>query len=410
MEPTRLTKTSRFPRPLGVVTTFGLLIALVGIVQLAAASTAVAAHPRPTPSPTPTASPSPSPTPPPPSPWSIVQSPNPDPYANRLSAIAAVSGTDVWAVGSAGANPLAEHWNGSTWSVVPTPIPAGTGVQAQLLGVAAITSTDVWAVGFSASPSTDYATLAEHWNGTAWSIVVTPNPAGQPTVSLNAVAAITSSDVWAAGGNPTDQRNYAGKAVLEHWNGSSWSLVAAPQNTATWFDSSRFGVAAVASNDVWAIGSFDSFHWDGAAWSVVQGASSTSGASASGAAGVWAVGSYRDNSYGYSATYTTAYVFNGSTWTASASLSPTGGDTFQGVSTRAATDVWAVGSSGASTLTEHWDGIAWSVVPSRNGSLASNSYNFLDAVVAIGSNDVWAVGYYFDAAGHQVNLTEHYGG
>jgi len=414
MEPRRPTGTRPLQRALAAVVTIGVLGGFGGAALLPTEAMAVAAHVRPSPSPTPTATPSPTPsptpTPAPSSGWSIVSSPSPDPYGNQLSSVAAVSNSDVWAVGTTGANALAEHWNGSSWSIVPTPKPAGSGVQAQLLGVTAITSSDVWAVGFSASPTTDYATLAEHWNGSAWSIVPTPNPPGLPTVSLNAVAAISTNDIWAVGGNPPFQRGYSGQALLEHWNGATWSIVAAPPSTATWFASSRFGLAAVASNNVWAIGNFDSFHWDGTEWSVVQGAQSTNAASAAGAGSVWAVGSYASGGYGYYATYTVAYLWNGSSWVQTGTVTPTFADTFQGVSARASNDVWAVGTSSRMTLTEHWEGSSWKVEPSPNPNTASNAYNDLDAVVAITSTDVWAVGYYFDAAGNQLTLTEHYAG
>ena len=410
MEPRRPTKTRPLRGALAAVATISVLSVFSSALLLTGA-TAVAAHPRPSPSPTPPATPSPTPTPTraPPSGWSIVGSPSP--ASAQLNAVTAVSGTDLWAVGAAGPNTLAEHWNGSSWSRVPTPNPAGSGTQAQLLGVAAVTSNNVWAVGFSASPTTDYATLAEHWNGSAWSIVPTPNPLGLHTVSLNAVAAISASDIWAVGGNPPSQSGYSGQALLEHWNGSTWSIVAAPPSTATWSASSRFELAAVASNNVWAVGNFDSFHWDGSAWGVVQGAQSTVAASAAGAAGVWAVGTYVDNSYGYYASYTLAYLWNGSSWVQTSTVTPTYLDTFQGVSARASNDVWAVGTTSRTlTLTEHWDGSSWRVEPSSNASTASNAYNVLDSVVAIASNDVWAVGYYFDAAGNQLTLTEHYSG
>ena len=415
MGPRKPTKTELLPGALAAVVTIGVLGVFGSAALLPTEATAVAAHLRPSPSPTPTATPSPTPlptpTPVPSSGWSIVSSPSPDPYGNQLNSVAAVSGSDVWAIGTAGANTLAEHWNGSSWSIVPTPNPAGSGVQAQLLGLTTVASNDVWAVGFSASPTTDYATLAEHWNGSAWSIVPTPNPSGLHTVSLNAVAAISANDIWAVGGNPPFQRGYSGQALLEHWNGSTWSIVAAPPSTATWFASSRFGLAAVASSNVWAIGDFDSFHWDGTEWSVVQGAQSTIAASAAGAGGVWAVGSYASSGYGYYATYTLAYLWNGSSWVQTSTVTPTFADTFQGVSARASNDVWAVGTTSRTlTLTEHWDGSSWKVEPSPNASTASNAYNNLDAVVAIASTDVWAVGYYFDAAGNQLTLTEHYAG
>src|SRR5713101_3545209 len=264
MEPRRPTKTRAVRGALAAVVTIGALSVFGGAALLLTEATAVAAHPRPSPSPTPTATPTPSPTPTPtptptPAPssgWSIASSPSPDPYANRLNSLAAISGSDVWAVGTAGANTLAEHWDGSAWSIVPT-----------------------------------------------------PNPPGLPTVSLNAVAAISASDIWAVGGNPPSQSGYSGQALLEHWNGSTWSIVAVPPSTATWFASSRFGLAAVARTDVWAVGNYDSFRWDGTAWSVVQGAQSTVAASAAGPASVWAVGSYTTGSYGYNATYTLGYLW-----------------------------------------------------------------------------------------------------
>jgi hypothetical protein len=52
-------------------------------------------------------------------------------------------------------------------------------------------------------------------------------------------------------------------------------------------------------------------------------------------------------------------------------------DRLSAVSVVSASDVWAVGSSphanGGSTLVEHWDGSAWTIVPSPNGSLAPSS-------------------------------------
>ncbi|HEX9311780.1 MAG TPA: hypothetical protein VGA30_02995, partial [Actinomycetota bacterium] len=50
---------------------------------------------------------------------------------------------------------------------------------------------------------------------------------------------------------------------------------------------------------------------------------------------------------------------------------------FNDVLESSSSDVWAVGDSGSLTLSEHWDGSAWSIVPSAN------------------PGDLWAVG--FDA-------------
>src|SRR5437764_4157916 len=66
-----------------------------------------------------------------------------------LSAIVAISSTDIWAVGanlnSFPGQPLIEHWDGQHWRIVPG-APRTVGA---LSAVSAISATDVWAVGLS---------------------------------------------------------------------------------------------------------------------------------------------------------------------------------------------------------------------------------------------------------------------
>jgi len=58
-----------------------------------------------------------------------------------LNAVAIVSPTDVWAVGEAtGSQSLAEHWDGMAWSIVPRP---NLQTHTDMKGVAARASTDV---------------------------------------------------------------------------------------------------------------------------------------------------------------------------------------------------------------------------------------------------------------------------
>jgi len=93
---------------------------------------------------------------------------------SSLNAVAEIAPNDVWAVGgmsnpSTGQfEPLAEHFNGTSWSVVPSPSAPGN----FFTGVAGVASNDVWAVGTGSSTTTP---LVEHWNGTQWSIVSTPS-------------------------------------------------------------------------------------------------------------------------------------------------------------------------------------------------------------------------------------------
>jgi hypothetical protein len=96
--------------------------------------------------------------------------------------------------------PLAESWNGSTWTRQRTPTPAGAQLT-NLYGVACPAAFSCWAVGDSSNslgglPST---TLAEKWNGADWDIVPTPNAAGAQGNSLRAVACPSSRACVAVG-------------------------------------------------------------------------------------------------------------------------------------------------------------------------------------------------------------------
>jgi hypothetical protein len=144
--------------------------------------------------------------------WRVVSSPPGN--SGSLEAVAAVSTDDAWAVGYEcladdcdSHTVLTMHWDGATWSIVPSPNGGNLG---ELQGVAAISTDDVWAVGGS-----DNGALTMHWDGSNWTVV--PNP-GPSTSSLSAVAAVAADDVWAVGRSPSG-------ALTMHWSGTSWSAV-----------------------------------------------------------------------------------------------------------------------------------------------------------------------------------------
>src|SRR5262249_41623106 len=70
--------------------------------------------------------------------------------------------------------------------------------------------------------STRLGTLVEHWDGSAWSVVDSPN--GPDNNGLGSVVALSPSDVWAVGvtGNDLEQ------PLAEHYDGTSWSLTTLP--------------------------------------------------------------------------------------------------------------------------------------------------------------------------------------
>jgi len=139
---------------------------------------------------------------------------------DQLTGVATLPSGEQWAVGSWAKYPeaytfhtLVEHSDGisGAWSVIPSPNTAA--LNSHLNGVAAIAANDVWAVGTSDDFET-YTTLVEHWDGTSWSIV---DAASFPGV-LSSVVAFVPTNIWAVG-----SENYPGPGLIEHWNGSTWT-------------------------------------------------------------------------------------------------------------------------------------------------------------------------------------------
>lgn len=402
--------------------------------------------------------------------WKTVASPSPSPFMNELDAVSGVSTSDVWAVGQAGmANfkiePVIERWNGTSWVV--SPIPSLPPDENYLSGVAAISSTDVWAVGYTRTEGSSgqvVKPLIIHWDGSVWKIVTSPALSSGTGERLTAVTAIAANNVWAVGGSSSSLIEHWNGAtwtvaqessiggyepltsvsgdgpndvwavgsglpdttgggcgagmglVMERWNGQRWSLVSVPI-PALPTGGGQFTlnhISAAAPNDVWAVGGMRSDtvrrtmpvaeHWDGTRWSIApqsmipMATGFASVAARSGAA--FAVGQTQlSNGDGA----TVVGQWNGSRWARVGSPSPgTLSNALSGVSVMSANDVWAVGDSDAGTLSEHWDGAQWSVVPTLNGATDNNHLN---AVAGTGSTDVWAVG-----TGGNHEITEHWNG
>jgi hypothetical protein len=232
--------------------------------------------------------------------WTVVDSPSPGFIYNHLTAVSAVAPNDVWAAGiygppEGGTQPLFLHWDGTSWTQFPEP--DGTRLHgASIHALEVVSASEVWAVGYRgvADPPLGLQPLVERWNGTQWEIVRTPNAHGEASSYLNAVAAVSSDDVWAVG------TNNDGYPIAFRWNGGRWRQVALGGGTGVFN-----GVGAVAADDVWAVGSTYDFgearyiptsaHWDGGRWKSVPaprpGLGSGFGAMDVVSAGeIWAVG------------------------------------------------------------------------------------------------------------------------
>jgi hypothetical protein len=342
-------------------------------------------------------------------PWTVVPSANANTGNNVLAAVTSVVASDVWAVGNlttatGATQALTEHWDGTAWSLVPSP----SVLESSLLGTAGVSATDVWAVGsFLTSGSVEQA-LFEHWNGRKW--VQAKSPATPAGTVMRGVAAVSASDIWAVGSslNATS----VSQTLIEQFNGRKWSVVPSPD--ASTQNNRLDAVTAVAANDVWAVGTAQTAsgvfqtlteHWDGAAWSIVASPAGTQAeldtAAAVSSNDVWAAG--------HSGSATLIEHWNGTSWAVVPSPSP--GPLFNvlnGIAVVAANDIWAVGSSQNSsgisaTLIEQWNGTSWSVVTSPSpGSAASLSGAAANPV----SGQAWAVGNFTAASGAQQTLTE----
>ncbi len=170
-----------------------------------------------------------------------------------LNAVTVISANNIWAVGHVGigrGGNLIEHFNGTAWSIVQSP----QGTDSFLTGVSGTSASDVWAVG-SVGRFDGIEIL--HFNGTTWSTV-----SGLPEDSvMESVVAIAPNNVWAVG------------ADIEHFNGTTWSIVPSPG------DFGLTGIAASSANNIYAVGGGIE-HWNGTSWTNVAAAvpSNTGGA------------------------------------------------------------------------------------------------------------------------------------
>jgi hypothetical protein len=323
-----------------------------------------------------------------------------------LWSAAATSPRDAWAVGNYGQYPDVQRtwivrWNGTTWTHVPSPNPGGLTIN-ELFSVAATSRADAWAVGdwhdhgSTCCPGPGH-TVIEHWNGTVWTHVPSPDPGGDARDNaLFGVAATSPGNAWAVGWSIS--QSYAGgtgrsKTLIEHWNGTSWVRVPAPSPG---FYAYLSGVAATSPDNAWAVGGSDGStlieHWDGTAWTQVPSPSPGSDGSrlssvtATSPTNAWAVGTY----YNGHGTGTLIERWDGTAWTQAPSPSPgPASSVLYGVAAASPTSAWAVGchsnrsGSFVRALIEHWNGTAWTAVPT--------SSPFLRSVTATSPANAWAV-------------------
>jgi hypothetical protein len=259
---------------------------------------------------------------------------------------------------------LGEGWNGRTWTIQSDSTPAVAG---QPAGISCTWAKDCTAVGTRSSGMT----LAEHWNGRHWSAVTTKH-----------TGALTAASCPATGNCTAVGWNNAGKALAAHWNGKAWSdeSPANPQPL-----SPLFGVSCPATSFCVAVGSGGTESasaysmaplaekWTGGRWTaltVPDPYSSTDYAelnsvSCISATNCMAVGD--DINAGGTTDATVAAQWNGTTWTILSTPSPATISALYSVSCTSATFCSAVGGGSpspagkVSPIAETWNGSTWSL-------------------------------------------------
>jgi hypothetical protein len=317
-------------------------------------------------------------------------------FSGDLTGVSCADG-DCWAVGSTGNNAaIADHWNGSAWSVVQLPAPPQS-YSTELPAISCTSFASCWAVGDYGSDTTSaLLPYAEHWNGVAWSVVTLPHPKGAFDTGLVSVSCISTVLCWAAGtaGGP-------GTPLLERWNGHVWRLARAPALA----HSTPEGVYCAGLTNCWVTG-YDrkgtlAARWDGSTWSLTATPPSGGGELLSLSC------MERDcMAVGDNGGRTLAEHWNGSAWTVTHTWRLTA--FLEGVSCSKGFHCMATGNRiRGRVFSEAWNGSAWRVVTPEwpKGSAAAD----LVGVSCVNPVDCWSVGSTFNDV-TEASLIEHWNG
>jgi len=286
-----------------------------------------------------------------------------------MNDISGTSTADLWAVGwyvesgSTQTKTLTIHWNGTAWSQVPSTT-IGTQDNA-LIGVAAVAPDAVWAVGWQGNQS-----LVLFWDGTTWASITNPNP--DPVTQLFDVTALAADDMCAVGlyggSGGSLQRTFT-----IHCSRAGCAMVTSP-NAGVGNDGLE-AVAAVSPTDVYAVGYSTvttdtlarvqlALHWDGLGGSVLPTPTAPLGVddyafhhmSVVSSGNMWAFGYTYTQANMQSQTYAAHY--DGSAWTNFGPPNEGSANVLSGSDIVSPNDVWAVGYYGngdiSRTLVEHY--------------------------------------------------------
>jgi hypothetical protein len=337
--------------------------------------------------------------------------------SSGLSAASCISATLCAAVGSDDDATLAEAWNGTKWSLEPSPNPTGS-TRGSLSAVSCTSPTACTAVGSYDNSTGTQLTLVETWNGTTWAIQPTPNPTGSRHSSLSGVSCTSATACTAVGSY--DNSTGTQLTLAETRSGTTWAIQRTPNPQPSKGTQllvlELSGVSCTSATACTAVGGYSYLSdyltlaegWNGTTWAIeptpnVSGATLSS-VSCTSATACTAVGGLSDG-----ASFTRVEVWNGETWAmkyggVASSGEPPSGFAFIGVSCTSATTCVVVGSGSTGTLAEAWNGKTFTYEPT-----AADGVSFL-GVSCTSVTACMAVGSYDNSAGDTVTLAEAWNG
>jgi hypothetical protein len=296
--------------------------------------------------------------------WGVVPSPNPTTPTAQINGGTCVNASHCVAVGSTVrqpdvGEPLAEHWDGTRWTIDRTAQPAHSRASA-FVAASCPTASFCMAVGYRVSA--DWATrpLAERWNGTGWTLTTAVDPAGTTNTVLYAVSCQSVTSCVAVG-------NADNSSLVERWNGTAWHVEAVPVPSGAQ-SSYLDGVSCTTADSCEAVGGSDlgpmAERWNGKGWRLQTVPDSASGGgglnavSCPGPTVCVAAGGSNDGSLAERWQPATG-------WQIAPTPNPNGRALY-GVSCSTSSACTAVGQSGSGTLAERWNGTAWTIQHARD--------------------------------------------
>lgn len=176
-----------------------------------------------------------------------------------LNSVAVVAANDVWAVGEDRADPeatkpLVMHWNGRVWKVVPGPrVPTGSFSEVEVGR-----DGTVWAAGWANIGGSEHAAVYRYAGG-VWKPATTGL---EDALNANTLLVSSANDAWVG---------LNGGAGLAHFDGRTWKPVAGVPLYGT-----PTGLEGTGPDDIWLggidhdsgvpIGSSLLLHYDGQTW------------------------------------------------------------------------------------------------------------------------------------------------